>query len=157
MAHILLVDDQHFTQEFLQYELTQMGHDVSCVNDGDALFIFLEEHTPDLVLIDPNLNGFKGWDLLQEIKRPGRPGMPTILFTSFEATLRDPRAVLADGYVVKNVDTQNLKEKMSEVLIAGKHSASHHQVWSDPTQQVPSAASGGFLFTARGDKTHDRP
>jgi DNA-binding response OmpR family regulator len=157
MAHILLVDDQQFTREFLFYELTQMGHDVSCVNNRDALFIFLEEHTPDLVLLDPNLNGFKGWDLLREIKLPGRPRMPTILFPSFEATLQDPRAGLADGYVIKNVDTQGLKEKMSEVLTHGQHSDSHHQRWSGPTQQVPTAAPGSFLLTARGDKAHGRP
>lgn len=157
MAHILLVDDQHFTREFLLNELTQMGHDVSCVNDGDALFVFLEDHTPDLVLLDPNLNGFKGWDLLREIKRPGRPRMPTILFTSFGATLQDPRADLADGHVVKNVDTQDLKEKMSEVLTAGKHPVSHQQRWSGPTQQGPSAAPGRFLSTVQGDKTHGRP
>jgi DNA-binding response OmpR family regulator len=157
MAHILLVDDQHFTREFLLNELTQMGHDVSCVNDGDALFVFLEENTPDLVLLDPNLNGFKGWDLLREIKRPGRPLIPTILFPSFEATLLDDRSFLADGYVVKSVDTEKLKEKVSEVLTACKNPVSNHQSWSGPTQQVPSVAPGRFLLTAQGDKTHGRP
>ncbi len=156
MAHILLVDDQSFSVEFFVYELTEMGHEVSCVNDRDALFLFLEDHTPDLILLDPNLNGFKGWDLLREIKRPDRPPIPTILFASFGATLKDPSAVLADGCVVKNVDTQNLKEKMSEVLSAGKHSVSHPERWSGPTQQYPSDALGRFLLGEQGGKSNGR-
>jgi DNA-binding response OmpR family regulator len=156
MAHVLLVDDQQFMQEYLVYELTQMGHEVSCVDDGDALFIFLEDRTPDLVLIDPNLNGFEGWDLLQEIKRPGRKWMPTILFTSFGATLRDPRVALAEGSVIKSVDFQGLEEKMSEVLAAAKRSVSLHRRWPSPAQQDPSAAPGRSLLKGQGDKSDGR-
>jgi DNA-binding response OmpR family regulator len=151
MARILLVDDQRFLQEFLLYELTQMGHEASCVDDVDALFVFQEEHAPDLLLLDPNFNDLQGWDLLREIKRPGRPRMPTILFTSFGATMRDPRAGLADGYVIKSANTQALGQKILEVLSSSKHSVSNQQRWPDFTQQGPSASPGRSLgwFPAR--------
>jgi DNA-binding response OmpR family regulator len=155
MAHILLIDDQFFMQEFLLYELTEMGHQISCVGDRDALFIFLEEHTPDLVLIDPNFNGFKGWDLLQDIKRPGRQWIPTILFTAFGATLRDPRAALADGSVVKSINIQELKEKMSEVL-AAKHPVSLNRSWPGSPQKDPSVAPDRFLLKTQGEKSDGR-
>jgi DNA-binding response OmpR family regulator len=145
MARILLLDDQRFLQEFILYELTQMGHRTSYVNDGDALFVSLEEHTPDLLLLDPNFNDFQGWDLLREIKRLGRPRMYILLFTSSGATLRDPRAVLADGYVIKNANTQVLGEKILEVLSAIKHSVSNHHRWPDFNQQVPSSSPARSL------------
>jgi DNA-binding response OmpR family regulator len=157
MAHILLVDDQVFTREFLLYELTRMGHAVSCVNDRDGLFVFLEDQTPDLVLLDPSLNGLKGWDLLREIRSPGRAHIPTILFTSFETTLQDPRAASADGYVVKNVNTHKLNEKISEVLTAGNDSILQHHGWPGSTQHHPSDSSGRSLFAGQGGKRHDRP
>jgi DNA-binding response OmpR family regulator len=157
MAHILLVDDLHFMREFLQFELTQMGHEVSCVNDLDALYIYLEDHIPDLVLLDPNLNGFKGWDLLREIKRTGRHPIPTILYTSFEATLLDDRTFLADGYVIKNVNTQSLKEKMAEMLSTGGPSVSNREKWPDSDPLHALNASGPSMFGKQGDKTHGRP
>jgi DNA-binding response OmpR family regulator len=155
MAHILLVDDHHFMREFLLYELTQMGHEVSCVNDGDALFIFLEDHIPDLVLLDPNLNGFQGWDFLREIKRPGRHPIPTILYTSFEATLLDERTFLADGYVIKNVNTRSLKEKVVETLSAGR-AVSNRQNWPDSDPLQAPNASGRSPFAEQGGKVHGR-
>lgn len=156
MAQILLVDDQYFMQEFLLYELAQMGHEVTCVNNRDALFIFLEDHTPDLVLLDPNLNGFKGWDLLQEIKRPGRQWMPTILFTCFGATLRDPRAALADGSVIKSVNTRELKEKMEQTLVVGKRGVSLDPGWPAPVEPDASPVQGRLLHKEKGDKSDGR-
>jgi DNA-binding response OmpR family regulator len=156
MAHILLADDQGFIKEFLLYELNQMGHEVTCVKDVDTLFVFLENQTPDLVLLDPNLNGFRGWDLLREIKRPERPRVPTILFTSFEATLQDPRAALADGYVVKNVNTLELKEKISDVLTDGKQPGSDTHEWPESIQAFTAASPVGSLPTGQGVKVHGR-
>jgi len=156
MAHILLVDDQGFMKEFLLYELNQMGHVVTCVKDVDTLFVFLENQTPDLVLLDPNLNGFRGWDLLREIRRQERPRVPTLFFSSFEATLRDPRAVLADGYVVKNVDTQTLKEKISDMLSDGKKPGSDTHGWPESIQAFTAASPVGPLPTGQGVKAHGR-
>jgi DNA-binding response OmpR family regulator len=149
MAHILLVDDQLFLLDFLMHELTQMGHEVSCVNDRDALYVFLEEHAPDLVLLDPNLNGFQGWELLREIKSPGRRPIPTILFTSFKTTLQDPRTALAEGYVIKNVDTQDLKEKMGAILSAVKNPFTHQPRWPLRTQQNPPDAPERSMFAGK--------
>jgi len=156
MAHILLVDDQHFLREFLQFELIQMGHEVSCVDDGDALFLFLEDHIPDLILLDPNLNGFQGWDLLREIKSPGRPRMQTILFTSFEASLLDKRSFLADGHVIKSVDTQTLYEKVKKILSTSRRSVSNREKCPSPEPLPPSDASSRSLFVEQGDKSHGR-
>jgi DNA-binding response OmpR family regulator len=156
MAHILLVDDLGFMKEFLVYELNQMGHEVTCVKDVDTLFVFLENQTPDLVLLDPNLNGFRGWELLQEIRSPERSRIPTILFTSFEATLQDPRAALADGYVVKNVNTRALMEKISDMLTDGKRPGSDTHEWPESIQAFTATSPVGSLPTGQGVKAHGR-
>jgi DNA-binding response OmpR family regulator len=155
MAHILLIDDQTFTLEFYLYELTQMGHAVSCVNNLDSLFVFLEDQTPDLVLLDPTLNGLKGWELLREIRSPGREHIATILFTSFAATLQDPRAAMADGYVIKNVNTDKLHEKILEVINAGNELIFREKNWPGSTQQHPSDSLGRSWFAPQGGKTDD--
>jgi two-component system, response regulator, stage 0 sporulation protein F len=115
MATILLVDDQPYMGEFLAEELADMGHTLKYVNDGDSLLIELEERIPDLVLLDLYINGFEGWDLLDQVKRHDRR-IPVIILTAYDSFSDDPRLSQADGYVIKNFVTGTLKEKITETL-----------------------------------------
>lgn len=115
MANILLVDDQPYMGEFLAEELADMGHTLKYVNDGDSLLIELDERIPDLVLLDLYINGFEGWDLLDQVKRHDRR-IPVIILTAYDSFSGDPRLSQADGYVIKNFVTDKLKEKIAETL-----------------------------------------
>jgi two-component system, response regulator, stage 0 sporulation protein F len=115
MATILLVDDQPYMGEFLAEELAEIGHTIKYANDGDSLLLEIEESIPDLVLLDLYLNGFEGWDLLDQIKRRD-PRIPVIILTAYDSFSEDPRLSRADGYIIKNFATQSLKEKIAETL-----------------------------------------
>jgi len=115
MANILLVDDQPYMGEFLAEELSDMGHTLRWINDGDTLIIEIEETGPDLILLDLYIDGFEGWGLLDRIKRyDGR--IPVIILTAYDSFSDDPRLSHAQGYVIKDFDTGRLKEKINEVL-----------------------------------------
>lgn len=115
MANILLVDDQPFIGEFLSGELADMGHTLKRVGDGDSLLLELEESSPDLVLLDLYINGFEGWDLLDEIKRYDRR-IPVVILTAYDNFSDDPRLSSAQGYVIKDFVTDKLKRKITEIL-----------------------------------------
>jgi two-component system, response regulator, stage 0 sporulation protein F len=115
MATILLVDDQPYMGEFLAEELADMGHSLTWISDGDSLVVELDQNNPDLVLLDLYLNGFEGWDLLDHIKRHD-DRIPVIILTAYDSFSDDPRLSRADGYVVKNIFTDKLKEKIVEIL-----------------------------------------
>jgi two-component system response regulator (stage 0 sporulation protein F) len=115
MANILLIDDQPYMAEFLAEELADMGHSLKWVGSGDSLIMELEEAHPDLVLLDLFIDGFEGWTLLDEIKKHDRR-IPVIILTAYDTFSQDSRLHLAQGYVIKDLETHKLRSKITEVL-----------------------------------------
>ena len=116
MANILLLDDQPYMGEFLSEELSEEGHSLTCMADADSLLLYLEDETPDLILLDLYLDGFEGLDLLETIKNGKRSSVPVLILTAYDSFKDDPRATLAQGYIIKDIYTQTLKKKISDIL-----------------------------------------
>lgn len=116
MASILIIDDQPHLQELFSEELMDEGHRVVTVPDAESVNGYLRDSKPDLVLLDLYLNGFKGWDLLRDIKSK-YPHLPVLIVTAYDSYLDDPRLSQADGYIIKSfVAFDELKQKIEEVL-----------------------------------------
>ena len=116
MANILVVDDQPYPSELLAEELADEGHHISCVGDADYVMCFLEESRPDIVLLDLYLQGFEGWDLMARIKKYD-PSIPVLILSAYESFVNDPHLANADDYVIKDSNTDHLKQKIHENLI----------------------------------------
>ena len=115
MSNILIVDDQPHMCELITGELEAEGHEITCVKESDYIMSALEESHPDLVLLDLYLKGFEGWDLLQKIKRYDT-SLPVLIFTAYDSFIGDPRLAIADGYIIKDINTDILKEKIHQNL-----------------------------------------
>ena len=116
MAHVLIVDDQPYVREFLSEELTHDGYRTETIADPDSIWGHLTNWRPDVVLLDLYLDGFKGWDILRDIKKKA-PDLPVLILTAYDTFEDDPRLSQADGYVIKSfVDLDKLKEKIADVL-----------------------------------------
>jgi len=62
---VLVVEDEIKTAEYLQQGLSESGYVVDIVHNGvDALHLF-NTNVYSLVLLDVNLPGIDGWDLLE--------------------------------------------------------------------------------------------
>jgi two-component SAPR family response regulator len=66
-------------------------------------------------VLDIKLKNESGLELLQQIVKD-RHEMPVILCTAFSCYKDDFSAWLADGYVVKSSDPQELKDEIKRVL-----------------------------------------
>jgi two-component system response regulator (stage 0 sporulation protein F) len=116
MASILIIDDQPYIQELFSQELMDEGYKVLSTGDAESAKVYLENSKPDLVLLDLFLNGFEGWNVLQEIKRKD-PHIPVLIVTAYDTYADDPRLSQADGYMVKSfVRFDELKHKVADVL-----------------------------------------
>jgi len=116
MARILIVDDQPHLREFFAQELTDEGHKVVGIGDAESARRYIENSKPDLVLLDLYLNGFEGWNVLQDIKHKD-PQTRVLIVTAYDSYANDPRVSQADGYWVKSfVDFDKLKRKISDIL-----------------------------------------
>ena len=75
----------------------------------------LNEQTFDLVILDIKLKSESGLDLLQQIVKE-RHNLPVILCSAFSCYKDDFSAWLADGYVVKSCNIDELKQEVEKVL-----------------------------------------
>ena len=80
---ILLVDDDDLIREAIPPMLEMLGHIVSCAPSGKSALHILESGEPvDLVVLDMNMPGMGGAEVLGHVQRL-RPGLPVILATGF--------------------------------------------------------------------------
>ena len=121
MERILIVDDQAFYAAYLAEDLEKIGYGVEIVSLAEEVLIRIEEINPDIILLDLYLEGFEGFDLLRDIKFR-YPDLPVIILSAYDTFRIDPRIEKADGYEIKNINTDKLKGKVSELM---KHK--HHQ------------------------------
>ena len=99
---ILLVEDNTSLRKGITYRLSDEGHAVDALADGEAAATFLRQETCDLVILDINLPGRSGLELLTEMRQRNDP-RPVILLTARSST-EDRVAGLdagADDYLVK--------------------------------------------------------
>ncbi len=82
---ITLVEDNISLAKGIAYRLRDDGHSVDMLHDGDAAAVFLAQETSDVVILDINLPGKSGIDLLSMLRRIGDP-RPVILLTARSGT-----------------------------------------------------------------------
>ena len=115
MTNILVVDDQPCIRELLSEELIFEGYRVITVGDAESVKEHLRFSRPDLVLLDLYLDGAEGFRVLRDIKKQNSD-LPVIIFTAYDSYVDDPRLSQADGYVIKSVVLDELKQKVADVL-----------------------------------------
>ena len=115
MAKLLVIDDEGDIRHLYAAELEEEGHEVCTAgNSRDALDL-LGASEFDLVILDIQLDRESGLALLQQIAGE-RSRLPVILCTAFSSYRDDFSSWLADAYVVKSSDLNELKEQVRQVL-----------------------------------------
>ncbi|BCA80650.1 sigma-54 dependent transcriptional regulator [Desulfuromonas sp. AOP6] len=65
---ILVVDDEHLIRWSLEQNLRKQGYDVGTAASGEEAIKAVQEDAPDLILLDIQLPGINGLDVLQKVK-----------------------------------------------------------------------------------------
>ena len=116
---VLVVEDEIKTAEYLQQGLSESGYIVDIVHNGvDALHQF---YTNDysLVLLDVNLPGIDGWDLLETIRKTSRV---RIIMLTARGRINDKLKGLdggADDYLVKPFEFPELLARIRSLQRRG--------------------------------------
>jgi DNA-binding LytR/AlgR family response regulator len=124
MVKILIVEDELIIAEDVKSMLTKMGYEiVGNAMDYDEAISILEESTPDLVLLDINLNGKKdGIDLANTINVKYKT--PFIYTTSYSdsVTLERAKQTKPINYLVKPFKKEQLFTAIEFALNSLAHS-----------------------------------
>ncbi|MEL6523413.1 MAG: response regulator [Pseudomonadota bacterium] len=120
---IVLVEDNQSLRKGIVYRLTDDGHAVDALGNGDEADQFLQQESCDLVILDINLPGRDGLEILAGMRRRNDT-RPVILLTARSAT-EDRVAGLdagADDYLVKPFEMDELAARV-RALARRKHVA----------------------------------
>lgn len=79
---ILVVDDDPYIREALEDRLASLGYKILLAADGNHALEVFERDSPQLVLLDIELPGIKGIDVLNEIRRR-EADVPVIMITAY--------------------------------------------------------------------------
>lgn len=113
---VLVVDDEKHIRMLYKEELESEGYTVSTSDGQEAILDVIEREQPQVVVLDiklgPNLSGL---DLLQEIRSKDQQ-LPVILSTAYDSFQHDLKSIAADYYVVKSVELDELKNKVSMAM-----------------------------------------
>lgn len=115
MYTILVVDDEDSIRALYQAELEDEGYRVLCAADGATARKVLGEQEVHLMVLDIKLRGESGLQILQEVTRHFRQ-LPVVLSTAYGSFKDDFSSWLADAYVVKSGNLQELKAEVARVL-----------------------------------------
>lgn len=120
--HLLIVDDSVLNNRIVTAVLSQAGYQVSCLTNAFEMRTWVQEHTPDLVLVDYNMPALRGDQLIEINSRTGLT-VPMVLYTN--ATQAAVAAVAtkcgAIGYILKGVPWEALLEQLERIFVSLSH------------------------------------
>ncbi|WP_058235087.1 response regulator [Devriesea agamarum] len=119
MVRIILVDDDELVAEAFEV-LLQTDPEfevVARLSNGHAVIPALEQHHPDLMLIDVKMPGPNGIDITRAVRQHGYTGK-IILLTSLACSgyLQVAIKAGANGYLLKTITAVRLIDSIHEVL-----------------------------------------
>lgn len=118
MASILIVEDSADNMKLFRTLLTLRGHSVTGLSNGEGLISAIAGAQPDLVLMDIQLPGKDGYQLLDEIRQSAHGGLRVLALTAHAMTGDRERALASgfDGYITKPVDIRTFPELVGQAL-----------------------------------------
>jgi DNA-binding response OmpR family regulator len=114
---ILIADDDPTVLSLVKATLLNHGMDVRLASDGSEALLLLRAHTPDAAILDVNMPGMDGFELLAGIRKDNMP-LRVILLTARqqEGDVLRGFNLGADDYVVKPFSPLELVARLKRLL-----------------------------------------
>lgn len=116
---ILIVDDNLVNLKLARVLLTAEGFEVRTATAGEEALAVLEEFRPRMILLDIQLPGMDGLELMRRLKADPRMRDVVIVALTAYAMKGDEERVLAlgvDAYLSKPIDTRRLAVQVADLL-----------------------------------------
>lgn len=120
---ILIVEDTPEYAMLTQTMLKRYGYATHHAADGEEAVEYLQAHQPLLVLLDLNLPGMSGWDVLEHLVQiHGENTIPVVITTAYSDSANRVVGKLQNvyKYLVKPFSPVELRDTVEEAI---RHSA----------------------------------
>jgi len=123
-ATILVVDDEPANLQLAKQFLSRKGYRVETAQTGEEALALIQQHPPDLVLLDLYMPGINGVEVLRRLTAPSFPVKPppdVIVATASvdEPLLKDCLALGVSEVLLKPLDLKQLELAITVALILG--------------------------------------
>lgn len=112
---ILLVDDEDSIHLIYREEFEEEGYEVHSALSGEEALEKLKIVAPNLVILDINMPGMNGIDVLRQMKE-FNPNLPVILCSAYPEFKQDFASWASDDYIVKSSNLDELKAAVKRHL-----------------------------------------
>lgn len=118
-GRVLYVDDDILYRCLVDRILSDRFGGVTALQSGEEALKYLEDNTPEVILIDLRLGGMDGLALLRSIKSDERlESIPVVIFTSESDSATEVRCLRAGAadYIRKPVECEVLVERIGKLV-----------------------------------------
>jgi DNA-binding response OmpR family regulator len=121
MQQILVIEDEEGTVELVEFILEQAGYGVTSARTGAAALQALAEIEPALALLDINMPGMSGLEVLKIVRQDMHLTFPILMMTAIGDVQMVKTALEggANGYVLKPFRANVLVERVQSTLQPG--------------------------------------
>ncbi len=116
---LLIVDDDKEISEILQSRLLREGYGVAAAFSGEEALDQLKLVDPDIILLDLNLPGINGFDVLKEIREKHADKWRPVIIVSAKSELESLKACYkleADHYLTKPCNINDILRGITIML-----------------------------------------
>ena len=123
-SKILIVDDQPLSIKLMEALLNQKGFETTSANNGIDALKYLEENTPDLVMLDVMMPGMSGFEVSMKMREsPKTADIPVIFVTARDDADTISKCFEAGGndYAAKPLRIYELLARVKLALTSSLH------------------------------------
>ncbi len=118
-SRVLIADDIQQNRELLEAYLADEGYEILMASDGQQTMQLVDQHQPDLILLDIMMPRMSGYEVCSQIKGdPARRGILVLMVTALNETGDIEKAVNAgcDDFLTKPVNRLELRTRVRSLL-----------------------------------------
>jgi DNA-binding response OmpR family regulator len=112
---IMLVDYEESIQLLYREEFEDEGYLVDSAYNGAEALAKFRQNPPDLVVLDINMPGMNGIEVLRQMKEM-QANLPIILSSAYQEYKQDFGSWASEAYVVKSANMDELKATVRKHL-----------------------------------------
>jgi CheY-like chemotaxis protein len=117
---VLVVDDESMMRDLVSALLEMEGYVVEVADGGRSALEAIQAHPPDLVLLDLNMPGVSGWDVIDRLKEQEAP--PPVIAMSGMGVAEPPELYAVRrfvyGYLPKPFSQEQLAKTVARAMEA---------------------------------------
>ena len=122
-VRVLIVDDETHNRALLEIMLSSEGYELLTAASGEEALAVVEEHRPDLILLDimmPEMNGFQVTTMIKA--NPATRHIPIIILSALDdgGAIERGLQVGAEDFLTKPIHHVELRARIRKLLLAAQ-------------------------------------